>query len=636
MSKKPRDLLSEDGNQDLFEIPSDTELSDANLRLVKRALITYEEGQDSISEHKLDWEQIMDEYDEAFSTIGLDGARFMRAKLTFNMVKKLAEKLDLINFNIDIAPKKEEIESDEQVMAFQENVQRLRDGGQNIPPETVAGTIGSGQKDRKEDKRIASAAIKAAVEYIMKEGSWVNALKNDKDGAFFMLSMIGNAFVEISTKGKMNADNSAPLQFNTIPPDRIFFNRTAVRMRDSARGMNARRCIIVYDLTFDEYMEDIVPEIADIKMRKKAENVSWDLLPLSSELDSISRRSVSLSSNASGKSSDNFESEISRRGQVAVYIDLDARAKIMIAGGGATIISQFLGDDFPHMMNDKPYIPVVNLRCFGRARGFYDGGMGHYVSELNQLEELLQNKTVSGAIKEVDPMDVLTVANGRQLDVQQAIIDAELDMAAGRRPIILNEMTDDGSPMVGNMGKLSGGGIGNSGVAIENILEKQKLEVGMNMRDVSTEKEKTAFAIQQEAAAQTALPSRISEKNAGEYKFAIEVIIDLMQKLIPTSNKTIIPTREIKMSTGEDAISVSGFKLGDVIKMMKKQKLQVTVEDQSGVTPTNFERIAKINTLLPLFQGTKAGVKLMKELVELSGYSFTDDEMTPPPQPQQA
>lgn len=621
------DLLEENaGNAGLYDLPGTSPNNDGTIRLVKRALITHEEGNDDIEDQIIEWEQIKDDYDRAMSTEGLSGSKFMYSKESFNSIKKLVEKLDLLNFNVEISPGEGEVTEKEQVQEFIKRTEELTASGKEISPESITGTLDEIKQRSSDDRRIASAAIKAGIEYVMKEGGWVNALKSNKDGAYFMFTLLGDAFVFIEGAGKATKDNPVPLCFNTMSPDRVFFNRSAVKMRGSARGNNVRRAFMVYDMTFDEYMEDIVSTIKDKEMREAAENVSWGELPQSDDIDSMAQE----------RDDEDTESEISRKGQVGVYIDLDARAKIIIAGSSATIISKFVDNEFPYVMDNKPYMPIIALSCFAKTRGFYNAGLGHYMSEINQLDEILQNKTVSGAIKEVDPIDVLTVGNGQANQIQARIGDVELDVAEGRRGILINEISDDGQPMIGNMSKFSSGGIGNSGDAIAIIRDRLKVEMGMNVRDVSTEKEKTAFAIQQEAAAQTALPQGIMERNAEEYKFAIKIIIDLMKKVISPSNNTVVPTKDIRLSSSKNAITVSGFTLGEVVTMMKKSRIVVNMEEQSGVTPTNFERVARINTLLPLLQGTPAFTKLIRELVELNGYSFGEDELNvPAPAPEE-
>lgn len=605
----------------------------------KRLLKTIENGEEIMALERNSWEQILDEHDDGLSTEGPVGARYMKSKESFNLTEKVRERMEPLRFSLEFVKDEEKRDELQQLIGTS-----AKEGNQEAAQKYLEEL-----KTSEELARIQKAIVEAGVTYTMKKGGWFKVLEST-DGAYDQVCKIGNSFI-LMEKGD---GASEPIVFRTHPPDRVYIWKGSA-MRNAPNGKDVRRIVLVFDYDYDEYISEVV-ERMPVGKRKKAmiPEEEWGDLPQPQS----NRRSMEDTPQQDGQK----QQDDNKMGQMAIFIDLDAKTVLKSVGKKAREIDRLEGGDFPYYLMSvderteyvkllasedkkalneflktlKCYAPVIHLTAYPK-RGFYKGGVGHYASEIKQVDEVFKSKIISGSIKEIDPIDIIDVPEGKQLDVQAKVIDAERDNAEGYRAVVYNEMDDQGRKMLGTLQKLSGGSPdGGAITAISNVLEKDKIEMGINMRDVSTDASKTATAITEESNATAMIVKRINKRMSPEHQFAIEMTIQHLILYVDEDNSTVIPTSGVKVGDPENGTPISGVTLGDVVTILKKKgEVLVNMDDQSGIIPSPLVEFNKINAAYPLVQGTLAGQKIAQKALQSLGWSLPISDFSLPQPPQQ-
>lgn len=592
----------------------------------KRALKTIENGEDIMALERNGWEQVIEEHDDGLSTEGPVGQRYMRSKESFNLTEKVRERMEPLKFSLDFVKDEENRKELDKLIGI-----AAREG-----KEEEAQKYLEELKNSEELSRIQRAVAEAGVTYTMKKGGWFKVLESS-EGAFDQVCQIGNSFIIIE-KGD---GDSEPCVFRTHPPDRLYIWKGSA-MRNAPNGKDVRRICLVFDYDYDEYISEVVEKMPKGKQKNARLTVEeWGDLPQPQS----NRKSMTDTPQQDGQK----QEDSAKMGQMAIFIDLDAKCVAKYAGKKMREIDRMENEKFPYYLmsideraeyvellagedkkalkeflkNRKTYIPVIHLTAYPK-RGFYKGGVGHYSSEIKQVDEVYKSKIISGSIKEIDPIDIIDVPEGKQLDVQAKVYDAERDRAEGYQGVIYNEVDEGGRKYLGNLQKLSGGSPDSGAItAIQNVLEKDKIEMGINLRDVSTDPSKTATAIAEESNSSAMIVKRIAKRMSPEYQFAIEMTIQHMIQYVDEDNTTVIPTSNVKVGDPENGTPLSGVTLGTVVKILKKKgEVLVNMNDQSGVVPSPAVEFNKISSVFPLVQGTPAAAKMAQKALQAFGWSL--------------
>ena len=589
----------------LHETPKDNTEGDASTQLAMRCLKTIDEGSSLISYLKTEWELLRKQYDDGMYSGEMESPEtYAHSKESFNMVKKVREKMSPLEWYPIYAARTVEGE----VAELMKTVNGLKKKGQEVPQELIDQKV----EQIRTNYDLDLAKIKAGLMYILRKGGYNNALSNPQDGAHFEICLIGNSFIII----EKTENEVVPIKFYSVQADKVYFNIDAKAMRGSAAGRNVTRLALVFDVPYDFFVEKVIPNLSP-KGQKESKKCEWGMLPSLGTWDSMNRS--------------DYASEVrpigSPMGQYAIYYDLEMGTKAVIVGSKATIVEEFSGDSYPHWKDDEKVIPIAHLIAHSMARGMHGGGIGHYMSEITSVDQQTLNNRIISEFNSGNPIYALKVPpTMTPEEVQLKMREAEAMRAEG---------------LVGMMAIPSTDAISVESISPQPIdapqyfdgkKEELKIQYGVNQSDVSLGATTKVGVAEIEASAQTAIIQQISENNAGEIKFLLEMTVQ-EAKRISKNNKTPVPTMEVKLKDGGIPIDVSGMVLGELPQLLKKYDVEIVVSTQSGTTPNNRERRARLERMIGMTAGSPAQLYLIQEVAKEDGIYFDANNLMPQVEP---
>jgi len=506
----------------IHDLPIDVVNGDIEDKAVIRALDLVRQWQETYDIKKDEFETIKDNYESGFSVEKQKGMKFCNSTLTANICKKVFERLDFLGYSIKF--------------------------------------IGTGIEKRKLE--LFSQIAKSALEDVMMEAGFSKAIKQSDDSAYQKLTLYGDAFILVGKKDKL------PISYQVIESDKVILPKGARQMRGSATGQDVRQIALLFDFEdYDTFVETVIPTL-DPKWQKIAKKASWGDLPL--EKDELELNEKAEENNT----------EQDRHGQMMIYIDLDMKTVVKIVGNQATIIEKFEGEkNFPYKKeNGELYIPVVNLKGMISNEGYYSYGVGHYICQPHFVDNILKNKTISGVLKQVDPIQIYQGKPGGAGDFQGYLMQAEMSAAEGRHAVIYDEPDENGQYALGKVQTLSGGQISDVGQIVENLIMRDIVEFGVAPSETQTQASKTATAIMSEQENANTLVREISRRFAPEYKFLIELTIEHFRKFISKNDKTPIDTSMIEPKDEIEENFLMNVTRGRVVDFLNEYRYVVELD----------------------------------------------------------
>ena len=561
---------------ELPKSPGDGNLDD---KVVLRALQVKNQGQEINDERQEELERVQDDYELAFSAEDQQGMLFCNSTLAANVEKKVFERLDFMNFDIEF--KNPDVPFEQKILF-----------------ETLA---------------------KEAIKTVMIKGGFAKVMKEAKDSAYWRIVLLGDAFVVI-TKG----EGDFPIEYRLVSHENVFIPANALALRGSASGRDARRILIVSEYEYDDYMENVVSQL-DKKNKKKAKEALWGKLPGGTDYDDFATRDTI---------QQEYEVDL-RVGEVGTYIDLEMEKVVKIVGPNATIIEELEGKDFPFKKDGKPFIPVAHFMCMPSTKGFYNYGVGHYMHQKNAVDRLLKNKTISGVLQEIDPIKYIQGKPGGRLEFQGLVYQAEQQIAEGHIGIIYDEADENGMYATGKVDSLSGKNASNIQEIAKGILREDIIDFGISLQETATEASKTATAIISEQETANILIREIAKRNAPEYKFLIETTIEYMKLFIKKNNKQKINVSEVEPFDDFQREFIRSVNLGEIVDFIRKNEYEVNMDINSGVAINPAVKAAKVRAMLQASVNTQLYPKILQKHLGLLGGNYDIRELQPQQQPEQ-
>ena len=571
---------------------------DLDKKVVQRCLRTIRDFEEILQWHREEWDILRDQNDNSYyAGPQEDPSVYIHSKVVGNYVKKVREKHSLPEWY----PKFATDVFFEEMARFKLQIGELQKSGQKVDQEFIQRKVAEITKRYETDL----AEIKAGMEYVLDKSNYKNAFLS-ADGAFNDVDLIGNSYV---TTGVTDNEVS-PVQVFSFLPDKVYVNRDARVMRNSGQGRNVTRMAMVFDVSYDYFRSKVVPNLSK-KAQKEAEKIMWGNLPTLQEYIQGDRDKYYVGDNVQ---------EMSMMGQYCIYYDLELKTKAIIAGSGAVVLEEFEGDNYPHQLNGEDVINVIHLIGHPKSRGFLGVGPGHYSSEIHSVDEQRLNNHVISEFNAGNPLYMFDSGEASEEEMEMRMREAEARRAEGMIGFI---------PKKGNVSiDTIAPRLIETDTFLDNKFSEMAIHYGLNLSDVDTEASKKLGQVELEFAAQSSLPQQTSENNSAEIKFFLEMIIQECKK-ISKNNKTPIPTESVQISRDQAPIKVSGMKLGKLPKLLEKYDVMITIDPQSGITPNNRERKARLERAIGLSQGRPVQDELVKELFREDGLFFDEETFKP-------
>lgn len=414
-------------------------------------------------------------------------------------------------------------------------------------------------------------------------------------------ALFGDAHLHI---GYDTNNSDYPIAFRIGSLSDVFMNNAATDIRDPVGGLSCDEMVVIYRYTIDQFNElwpefegKVAPgEIPRAYRYKKQLEKTW-LQTVYDDEDMI---------------------------EVAYRYGID-KEMVVFAGRACTVLEEHSGKDYPYIMDEKAYIPVLHFKFFPSSEGYYNYGIGHMVYDLAVVTAQMDNMAYGHAGDNIWPINLVNTPQKNASKLFNEIMKAHEMRAAGGKGYVISE----------NVG-------GGSGVTVESFqsqpitqeweraftrLEQQITRLGfrLDMPDLGANPNEMSIMAEQEA---TDAPiKQIMEFNASEFEFAVNVVMDAIRKFVDDDDMTPInSTVDIEM--GEVTTPMRGIPLGWIAKELRDNKYFVEVNSRSGTIPSNVMEQAQVSkTMQTLPPGSPAWLKMSKKMASLNGQNISIEEM---------
>jgi hypothetical protein len=260
----------------------------------------------------------------------------------------------------------------------------------------------------------AEKIVTEGVGTVMKRGGYDSALR-DKNGAFFKLLMYGDGFIQVGT-GEEKED--APIMFRPVSNSNVYFDAYATAMRSPNNSNSVTKCCVVFSHPWDEAVR-LYPNLGKIGGPGKIPRLNLENKELERE----------------------YEQEVGMEDivEIAHFYDIANKNYTVFAGTSCTILKEVNGDDYPFVMDKKPFIPVIQYSCMPSAEGFYNHGIGAMLYDLAIVSRRLMNMEVAHIEDNVYPITLINTPQGKSSEFFQKLKMAHEMRTTGNKGYVAME-----------------------------------------------------------------------------------------------------------------------------------------------------------------------------------------------------
>lgn len=274
----------------------------------------------------------------------------------------------------------------------------------------------------------------------------------------------------------------------------------------------------------------------------------------------------------------------------------------------------------------EPFIPLINLKCITKSKGFTSLGWGQLFYKPALSERTNKNSGLVYMDNNVNAKKVLGVGNMNAVDWNKRSQIADKYLAQGKNGVIPISLQKDekislttlsSEPLTGEFERVTG------------VIEKDILR-WFNIDSNITDKQKTLGALELEEESQDIILRQIARNNVREIKFALELIINFLENdVILEDDRKLNVNKEIN-GRKINNMKIGKITIGEFAEIFQKKDITVRVQGETGVKASDTLRRARIekqiNKLLATNPRNPAIARLSKELAELDGLSLSDKE----------
>lgn len=536
---------------------------------VKEALDLISKNSDTHNEKETIWRAIQALFEGAFVISNPSGTKVISSKLLLQILWKVVNKMKIPDFKIYKAgPFK--LTTDKEL---EEEEATIRDWSEQL--------------------------VTAGVSTVMKEGRFIQCMR-DKGGAFFKMSLFGDAHVHIG----YDEDNSDyPITFKVSSLSDYWVNNDATDIRDPVGGLGADGDVMIYRYTkkqFDRLFPDFANKVACGEIPK----------------NETARKQLEKTWKQAVNDSDIIET--------AIYTSIDG-VQVTFAGPACTVLKKYEGEEFPSKLDGKNEIPTLHFKFFPSSEGYYNYGIGHMVYDIALLASQMDDMAYKHAGDNIWPITLINSATKSPSKLFNELLKAQEARDAGGRGYVVSE----------NQG-------GTAGVSVESFqsdpitqeweraftrLETQIRRLGFELDapDLGSSPNEMSIMSAQENA--DAPIKQIIEYNASEFEMAVRFTMQFIREFVDDDDQTPLNSM-VDLEAGDRQVPLRGIPLGWVARELKKNRYFVVVNSRDGTIPSNVMELAKAReTVSMLPQGTPAWNKMAVKIAKLNGHNVTAEEL---------
>ena len=456
--------------------------------------------------------------------------------------------------------------------------------------------------------QLVENTVTDGISTVLDKGNYHRVLR-DKGGMFFKMLLFGDAFFQI---GSRTGEIEYPIQFKGCSLSDIYIDNQATAMRDPISGGSATEAVNIYRYSWDQFLM-YYPE--------QAKKVGLGEVTRSgTNLKQLEKKWLQIY-----KENDASKWQV----EVAHYYNAPVKRYTVFAGVNCTVIEDLQAYNYPYIMNGEGYIPIIHKLCFPSSEGFYNYGIGHILYDLALIMARMDNMAINHAEDNIYPINLVNVPQGESSKFFNKILMAHRQRAAGGKGYAVNEFNPSNPNARVSLEPFQTAPITTEWERAFTRLEQQITRLGIQLDAVDRGATTTATQILAEEENADAVVKQIMEYNASETKFTIEVVIDMIKKLVPEySNLPIDTNTKIKTATGEQQLE--NITLGMIADALRRNMFSVKINSRSGSIPSNLMQQAQIAKLMQAIPpGSQAWNKLTVQLAELNDRDISIEELMP-------
>ena len=395
-------------------------------------------------------------------------------------------------------------------------------------------------------------------EDVLEKAGWRNVLTNKKTGAQKEYISFGDAVIGFGSNNKI-----FPFTYWNVDFNKIAVNSDANQFNSPGSEREVRKFVCVKEYQDTQFFA----------MYPQAEGkVTVGALPTVSQDGSLDNKTTESQKDV----------EKAKRIQVAYCYDLDYMGGLymIVAGKNSYVIKELAGKNYPFRDRDNnAIIPYDGLTCFTRTKGFVNYGILQIIYKLGEMHRVLTNMGITYTLSNSNPVRIVATSQS-ETEFAGAFSRAQQRAKDGKVPVMVNK---DGKEF-GGVTTLQTNPIINEMNGILAALEKDLMQMGFNINDISTDTSKTLGALQLEVAAATSLVRYLQTENAPAYERLLQMLVQaIKERMVDDSEIILSCSASIRTSEGE--INVGGVpavdEQGNLMKKGKNPKIarSWTLED---------------------------------------------------------
>lgn len=455
----------------------------------------------------------------------------------------------------------------------------------------------------------------------MSNGGLISCLR-DKGGVFQKMGMFGDSFFQVG--GNPEDNPMIPIVFQILSNSNIYFDTYASAMRNGGYGQKVTKMCVIRSMSWESACK-MYPEIA-----KKG---GGGKIPRSdSSFQELERNKV-------------LPTELEKDfTEIGYFYDLDELTYTVFEGTQCTILEEFKGKTgkkpYPFIMasTDEAYIPIIHNFCLPSSEGFYNHGIGEMLYDIAIVTQRMMNMGVGHIDDNTYPMTLINVPKGKAGEFFNKLRSGYEMRAKGFKGYVAMEYDPNAPNQSGVKAEsLLTPSLMNDWQLVYTKLEQEVKRLGINLDDVGRTGQVTATQLLQEEETSDDFVKQIMENNASEQKFTIEVCLDLIKKLVKTTDETPINSTTVFKDESGAPVKLSEITLGALSDAIRKNNVFVQMDSRSGAIPSNLMKQTKLMRVLSSVPpGSPAWTKLMVQFAQLNDADISEGDIAPQAAPQMA
>lgn len=473
----------------------------------------------------------------------------------------------------------------------------------------------------------------------LEKAGWRKTLTDRKNGAFKEYISTGDSIIGFGT----NPSGKFPFTYWNCDFTKIAVNTEANQMFNPGSEKEVRKMIVV-----KEYQNSQL-----FSMWKDLEGkVTIGALP-------------TIDANGLNAKETEMQKQITlaQRTEYAYAYDIDYLAEdgerglyMTFCGKNMYVHKNLSGKNYPWRDRDgNPTKPYGHLVCFTKVKGFVGYGILQIVYKLGEMHRTLTNMGITYTLSNTNPVRIVATTQSES-EFAGNFSRAQRRAKEGKVPIMVNK---DGKEF-GGVSTLQSNPIINELNAVLALIEKDLMQMGFNLNDISTDTQKTLGALQLEVAASTSLVTYIQKENSHPLEVLLQMFVQALKerkkddsdiKLACSASvrdfegklqeiggvPEVSPTGAIVQKAGKPSVARS-FNLQDLKEIFIKFD-EIDIEVSGGVQNNPVLEDQMLRDIIATSDPTsKASAMARGSRARRQGFNFRDEDFAPGggmPQPAQ-